>query len=140
MSFLQRYQRHFFSDADNCQHIVMDEQGHIEESDDKLFSTQSLLHAPVTAWNHFVESIFPSLLQLAPESPEVHFYKVEPDHLALMPGYYDFSFRCLHQEGAKKYILWKILDLTSDYVSLKHNQQNSHDTEISRQLKELTQR
>ncbi len=137
MSLLQRLftTAYAATKSTDCQHIVMDQRGRIIESDDQLFSTKNLLHSPVTAWNHLVESIFPMLLQLPPQSPELCFQRVEADHLELLPGFYDFSFRCIKGEKKdEKYIVWRICDRTHHYQNLQDDQQANHDKEILRQL------
>ena len=59
------------------QQILIDWHGFIVESTDTIFSTFPQRHRPVTEWSPFIESIFPVLLELDLDTPEIFIPRVE---------------------------------------------------------------
>ena len=89
MRSLENYQIKHLSKY--SQLILLDTDAYIRSSCNSIFSTHSLPSGAVTQWFPFLESIFPELLGLQPEDPELRFVKIETP-VAEMPGIYDFSF------------------------------------------------
>ncbi len=118
-----------------AQSILLNEQGFIIESCDTIFSTQNLLNKPIYEAAPFLESIFPSLLILTPDTPPIHFNKVEMP-ARFLPGYYDFTFSKVHLNDTDG-ILWCVFDYTDLYIDLMRYQQQKNELEIHRQLFEL---
>jgi signal transduction histidine kinase len=119
--------------------VLLDENGHVVESCDSIFSISALpLGQSVLEWSPFMESIFPALMDLSPENPEMRFTKLEKP-FPFLAGYYDFTFSRVVFDGTT-YILWSIYDYTPIYKDFLQYQQKRNELEIHRQLLEKNNR
>lgn len=97
---------------------------------DSIFPIQRLFPQSAVDWYPFLESIFPSLLEMKPGSPELRFTRIEPDKEEL-PGIYDFTFMAVETDGQEQ-ILWSIYDYTWLYEQFRELQQRRNELEIQR--------
>lgn len=102
------------------QQILMDWRGFVLESTDTLFIADR--HRPVTEWSVFLESLFPTLLTLTLDSPELYFPKIQSitDNLK---GLYDCSFMHVEWCDNDQILVWNILDLTHSLDVMQKIQQ-----------------
>jgi hypothetical protein len=114
-------------------------EGHVRQSCDSIFNVSDLGALTVDKWFPFVESIFPSLVQLQPNSPELIFSKVEKP-AQFLSGYYDFTFSKIANEDDEEFIFWEIYDYTPLYEDFRNYQQKRNELEIQRQILALQTR
>ncbi len=111
------------------QQILLDQNAHIIESDDTLFSTRSLHDNSLKATSPFIKSIWEDVLRLRLDYEEIHFPCVESDFMAQKQWYiYTFSKIILNNEIA---ILWSIVDYSNMYHSDIQSQQHAYDNFLS---------
>jgi thiol-disulfide isomerase/thioredoxin len=118
------------------QTIVLDDKGYILESSDTIFITHFLKKLPVTAWCPFLESMFPSLLQLHfnyTNNFDIFFSCIKNPSVFLY-GFFDFYFVATHRNGAPV-LHWYISDKTNIYVSARTLQQDRQEKIIATQQK-----
>jgi len=132
MERLEQYKAEHLSKF--SQLILLDDHAKIVSSCDSIFPTTQYQEQAVTEWFPFMESIFPSLLDLKPNFPEIRFSRVETP-LESLSGNYDFTFTRVILEG-KQLILWSIFDYTDLYEYFKEFQQRRNELEIHRQMLE----
>lgn len=107
------------------QELFLDDDGYILESDDGLFSTETMWNNSI--FDHFplVESVYPSLINNI--ASEIKLNRVATGFDGL-PGYYDFYF-FREDDGVR----WEIHDLTEDYNDYEHEQQRRNEEAIQRE-------
>jgi hypothetical protein len=119
------------------QTIVLDDKGYILESSDTLFITNFLKNLPVTAWCPFLESIFPSLLQL--HANHTHnfdmFFSCVKNPSVFLYGFFDFYFVATSTQSNAPVLHWYISDKTEDYLSKRTLQQDKQEQIIALQSK-----
>ena len=121
-------------DNTNTQHrvhqqILIDANGFILESTDTLFSTFPQRHRPVTEWSPFIESIFPVLLELDLDTPEIFIPRVEFESKGVT-SFYDCSFLCIEWNGMQPTIVWNIFENVEDMGKLQEEQQSKNDSRL----------
>lgn len=123
------------SDYSN-QLILMDLSGKIVQSCNSLFETYMFESKSIVKEIPFLESIFHIVKTRLPGSPEIIFKKVEKPFY-LLQGIYDFVFETLNINN-QLLILLRIFDKSSFYNRLIKNQQQRNESEIKKQLKNVT--
>ena len=110
-----------------CQVLFIKKSGDLSDSCDSIFDTSTLKNKLVSEWFPFMESIFPTLLTLTKDSPDLLFSKVEMP-ASFLNGYYDFTFSVSVIDG-REYILWELYDFTSLYEDFRNYQQKRNELE-----------
>ncbi len=118
--------------------IILNDEGNILDSCNSIFEVGPFQDRPFTQYFPFLESIFPNLLELQIDSPELRFTKIEAP-IAALPGIYDFTFTRMSIDG-RQVILWSIYDYTNLYEDLRQYQQKRNELEIHRELLESRNR
>ena len=111
------------------QQILMDSHGFILESTDTIFSTLPQRHRSVTEWSPFIESIFPVLINLDLDTPEIFIPRVEFKSNGVS-SYYDCSFLCIEWNGVQPTIVWNIFENTEDIEKIQQEQQEINDARL----------
>ena len=111
------------------QQILMDWQGFILESTDRIFSTTRLHHTPAQDWSPFLQSIFPVLQQLKLDSPEVFFPRIG-SVTNFLDGIFDCSFLRVEWGDNDKIIVWNICDYSKDLKKIQHEQQKLNNVRM----------
>lgn len=121
-----------------CQTIIFDLNGQVIESCETLFTISSYDSSNVVNWFDFMESVFPSILELKVGDQEISFTKIHaPSNF--LPGFYDFTFSKIKIENTE-YILWYTYDYTNVYQDLLDYQQKKNELDIQRQYFEYKNR
>ncbi len=115
------------------QQILMDAHGFILESTDTIFSTFPQRHRPVMEWSPFIESIFPVLINLDLDTPEIFIPRVEFKSNGVI-SYYDCSFLCIEWNGIQPTIVWNIFENTEDIEKIQQEQQSINDNRLRDEL------
>ena len=98
-------------------------------SDEQIFDTSALQNDSLIKHFPFIDSIFSSLQQLAPEAPDLVFKRVETVFDGLK-GIYDYSFSKEIKNGSLV-TSWKLIDKTEAYKALQQQQQARQNNIIS---------
>ena len=108
--------------------ILLNKAGLIHYSCDSLFDTSVFAKNPISKDFPFLESIFPSILELDINSEPLRFSKMVNPH-KFLKGAYDFTFKWLKtREGS--FVLWTIYDYSEVYKSIRLSQQKRHELEL----------
>ena len=121
-----------------CQTIIVDLKGQVIESCDTLFSFSLFSNTNVVQWFDFMESVFPSILEMKVGDEEIGFTKIHAP-CEILPGFYDFTFSKIKIENTE-YILWYTYDYTHVYQELLEYQQKKNELDIQRQYFEYKNR
>ena len=108
------------------QQILIDRHGFIVESTDTIFSTFPQRHRPVTEWSPFIESIFPVLVELDLDTPEIFIPRVEFTSKGVT-SFYDCSFLSIEWNGEQSVIVWNIFENIEDIEQIQQQQQSVND-------------
>jgi hypothetical protein len=112
--------------------ILLDNLGKVLQSCNSIFDTSAYSTKTICQDIPFLDSIFDIINNIALNSPEILFSKVQSsfNHLE---GVYDFTFSKILVDN-ECYILWSIYDFTALYKDLIDYQQRYNDLEIRKQL------
>lgn len=114
--------------------VLLDRLGKVVQSCNSIFDTSAYLKKSICQDIPFLDSIFDIIKDIALNSPEILFSKVQSSFNNL-EGVYDFTFSKILVEG-NAYILWSIYDFTALYKDLIDYQQRYNDLEIRKQLRD----
>lgn len=114
------------------QKLTLDSRGYLINSDDKIFDTSSLKRKPVTEWSFFIESLFPTFLELGKSDVEHLSFEVESD-MSFLKGFFLYNFRYLRKPDGEFSIEWHISDRSHEMDEIKRTQQLFNETEIKKQ-------
>lgn len=125
----------FENERKEKQLILLDKNGFILASCDSIFSTNDLRNEPI--FNHFplVESIFPKVISLRLNEPQLRISKIELTYEGLN-GFYDFTFMRTDVDSRNP-ILWTILDYTPLYEDYHRSQQERQELAIAKELLQI---
>ena len=115
------------------QQILIDANGFILDSTDTIFSTFPQRHRPVTEWSPFIESIFPVLLELDLDTPEIFIPRVEFESKGVT-SFYDCSFLSIEWNGLKPTIVWNIFENIEDMGKIQEEQQSKNDARMNDEI------
>ncbi|MEL6637665.1 MAG: hypothetical protein AAFW73_07220 [Bacteroidota bacterium] len=120
------------------QSILLDQQGHVVESCDTIFTVAQFQGPDLTAHFPLVESIFPQLCELSLDGPTLHFPGVETS-LEALPGFYDFTFS-RQMRYQQSLLHWCIRDRTAHYTALQGHQQARNEWTMQREWQQQANR
>jgi hypothetical protein len=119
----------------NQQQILLNQDGYIIESNDTIFSTQSLRHQPVGEWSMFISSFFNEIRKLQLDSPELLVKRVETVTDFTVGKLFDCSFMRVQWNDSDSVFVWTIFDYPAEiFKSIRQQQQFVNTTSIQQQI------
>ena len=115
---------------DNVQRIILDHDGIILSSSDRIFPTAAYQGHPIFEDFPLLESIFDQICALPLENIPLRIRGVNYSFTSQpRAGYYDYAFYRISR-GPENYILWNIYDRTTYYQAHRAIQQERNESHL----------